>query len=260
MISLFLPSFELNDKTAIVTGAGRGIGRALAIGLAEAGADVALLARTKEDLMETAAIIEQKGRKTLVIPSDVTKREHVHRAIASVKSDFGKIDILVNNAGMNIRSKALEATDEEWQTIMDTNLRSAFMMSQEAGKVMKEQETGGKIINISSVAGQVALRTGVAYAATKAALMQMTKVLAMEWGQYGINVNSVGPWYFKTPLTEKLLDDEEYVNAILAVTPLKRIGELPELVGPVVFLSSDAGNYVTGQTLFVDGGMTIHGF
>lgn len=257
---MFLPSFQLDGKTAVVTGAGRGIGRALAIGLAEAGADVALLSRTEEDLKGTALAIEGLGRQALVLPTDVTDREQVHMAITNVKSKWGKIDILVNNAGMNIRSRALEVTDDEWQTIMDTNLKSAFMMSQEAGKVMKEQESGGKIINIASVAGQVALRTGVVYASTKAALMQMTKVLAMEWGQYGINVNAIGPWYFKTPLTEKLLSDEAYVNDILSVTPLKRIGELPELVGPAVFLSSDAGNYVTGQTLFVDGGMTIHGF
>ncbi|KIY22229.1 MULTISPECIES: SDR family NAD(P)-dependent oxidoreductase [Mesobacillus] len=257
---MFLPSFDLSRKTAIVTGAGRGIGRALAIGLAEAGADVAILARTENDLTETAGIIEKIGRKALILPTDVTKRDQIHTAIAEIEAKWGKIDILVNNAGMNIRSKALEVTDEEWQKIMDTNLKSAFMISQEAGRVMKNQPSGGKIINISSVAGQVALRTGVVYAATKAALMQMTKVLAMEWGQFGINVNSVGPWYFKTPLTEKLLEDEAYVKDILAVTPLKRIGELEELVGPVVFLSSDAGNYITGQTLFVDGGMTIHGF
>jgi NAD(P)-dependent dehydrogenase (short-subunit alcohol dehydrogenase family) len=257
---MFLPSFQLDGKTAVVTGAGRGIGRALAIGLAEAGADVALLSRTEEDLKGTAAAIGDLGRQALVLPTDVTDRVQVHMAIGDVKSKWGKIDILVNNAGMNIRSKALDVTDDEWQTIMDTNLKSAFMMSQEAGKVMKEQESGGKIINIASVAGQVALRTGVVYASTKAALMQMTKVLAMEWGQYGINVNAIGPWYFKTPLTEELLSDEAYVNDILAVTPLKRVGELPELVGPAVFLSSDAANYVTGQTLFVDGGMTIHGF
>ncbi|WP_210367815.1 glucose 1-dehydrogenase [Bacillus sp. REN3] len=257
---MFLPSFQLEGKKAIVTGAGRGIGRALAIGLSEAGADVALLSRTESDLEETAEAIRALGREALVKPTNVTDRNQVHNAITEIQANFGKIDILVNNAGMNIRSKALEVTDEEWETIVDTNLKSAFMMSQEAGKVMKEQSSGGRIINISSVAGHVALRTGVVYAATKAALIQMTKVLAMEWGQYGINVNSIGPWYFKTPLTEKLLADESYVKDILGVTPLKRIGELPELVGPVVFLSSDAGSYVTGQTLFVDGGMTIHGF
>lgn len=259
-MKLFLPSFRVDGKKAIVTGAGRGIGRALAIGLAEAGADVALLSRTREDLNETAAIIHSLERKALVLQTDVTKREEVQQAIRQVVNEWGTIDILVNNAGMNIRTKALEVTDDQWSTIMDTNLKSAFMVSQEVGKVMKDQGNGGRIISITSVGGQVALRTGVVYAATKAALIQMTKVLALEWGQYNINVNAIGPWYFKTPLTEKLLADQKYVNDILAVTPLKRIGELPELVGPVVFLSSDAGDYVHGQTLFVDGGMTIQGF
>ncbi|WP_027408611.1 SDR family NAD(P)-dependent oxidoreductase [Anoxybacteroides tepidamans] len=257
---MFLPSFRLDGKTAIVTGAGRGIGKAIAIGFAEAGADVAVLSRTKEDLETTAREIEALGQKAYVVPVDVTDRRAVQQAVAEVKESAGRIDILVNNAGMNIRTPALDVTDEQWETIMNTNLKSAFMMAQEVGAVMKEQESGGRIINISSVAGHVALRTGVVYAATKAALIQMTKVLAFEWGKYGIQVNSIGPWYFKTPLTEKLLQDQNYVNDILAVTPLKRIGELPELVGPAVFFASDAGSYVTGQTLFVDGGMTIHGF
>lgn len=257
---MYLPSFELKNKVAVVTGAGRGIGRAIAIGLAEAGANIALLSRTEEDLKEVASEIEKLGRKVVYIPTDVTSRNDVQKAVHMIKEQFSTIDILINNAGMNIRSKALDVTDEEWQTIMDTNLKSAFMMAQEVGKVMKENGTKGRIITISSVAGHVALRTGVVYAATKAAIIQMTKVLALEWGQYGINVNSIGPWYFKTPLTEKLLQDEQYVSEILAVTPLKRVGELPELVGPAVFLCSESASYITGQTLFVDGGMTINGF
>ncbi|MFI8576910.1 SDR family NAD(P)-dependent oxidoreductase [Rossellomorea aquimaris] len=256
---MYLPSFSLNDKLAAVTGAGRGIGRALSIGLAEAGADVVLLSRTRNDLEDTASEIEKLGRRAYIIPTDVTSREEIRKAISYIEDQNRSIDILINNAGMNIRSTALEVTDQEWQTIMDTNLKSAFMMSQVAGKHMMEKNQG-KIINIASVAGHVALRTGVVYASTKAAMIQMTKVLAMEWGKYNINVNSIGPWYFKTPLTAELLQNEEYVNDILAVTPLKRIGELEELVGPAVFLSSDASNYVTGQTIFVDGGMTIQGF
>jgi NAD(P)-dependent dehydrogenase (short-subunit alcohol dehydrogenase family) len=254
-----LNQFQLKNKVAIVTGAGRGIGQAIAIGLAEAGADVALLARTEDDLDSTARMIRDMGKKALVVPTDVTSRTAVLEAVEKTKNAFGQIDILINNAGMNIRSKAFDVTDEEWNQIMDTNLKSAFMMSQEVGKVMKEQ-VSGRIITISSVAGTVALRTGVAYAATKAALIQMTKVLAMEWGSYNIQVNAIGPWYFRTPLTEGLLQDPNYLAEIKAVTPLNRVGELPEIVGPAVFLSSEAASYITGQTLFVDGGMTIKGF
>lgn len=254
-----LPDFSLHNQVAIVTGAGRGIGQALAVGLAEAGADLVCLARTKKDLDQTAHLIEKAGRKALSIPTDITKRDEVQKAVQEAYKTFGKIDILVNNAGMNIRSKALDVTDEEWQTIMETNLHGAFMMAQETAKVMKEQHKG-KIVNITSVGGGIALRTGVVYASTKAALIQMTKNLAIEWAQYGININAVGPWYFRTPLTEKLLADEAYLNDILSRTPIKRVGELEDLVGPIVFLAGEGANYITGQTLFVDGGMTIYGF
>ncbi|MDQ0875460.1 NAD(P)-dependent dehydrogenase (short-subunit alcohol dehydrogenase family) [Paenibacillus sp. V4I3] len=256
---MFLPSFQLHNKIALVTGAGRGIGRALAIGLAEAGADVALFARTASDIEEVAHEIRALGRKAYPFTVDVTNREQIEEAVQQIIEQSGRLDILVNNAGMNIRSQALAVTDEEWDTIMQTNLKSAFLCSQIVGRHMQQKEYG-RIINIASVAGQVALRTGVVYAATKAAMIQMTKVLALEWGKYGINVNSIGPWYFKTPLTEKILANPEYLAEIIARTPLGRVGELEELVGPAVFLASDAANYVTGQTLFVDGGMTIYGF
>ncbi|KIL44155.1 SDR family NAD(P)-dependent oxidoreductase [Jeotgalibacillus soli] len=257
---MYLPSFRLDHKTAIVTGAGRGIGRALAIGLAEAGADVVLISRTKNDLENTADTIRQLGVKAYVMTVDVTSREEITACVEEIKESVMSIDILVNNAGINIRSAAADVTDEEWTKIMETNVKSAFMMSQEVGKIMKKQGTGGSILSVSSVAGHVALRTGVAYAASKAALIQMTKVLALEWGKDNIRVNSIGPWYFETPLTEQLLTNDEYLHDILAVTPLNRIGQLNELVGPAILLVSEAGSYVTGQTLFVDGGMTIQGF
>lgn len=256
---MYLPSFRIEGKKALVTGAGRGIGRALAVGLAEAGADVALVARTREQLEETAELVRSAGQAALVLPADIRDPEQVRSAVDAAYEWGGKLDVLVNNAGMNIRSQALDVTDEEWETIFQTNLKSAFLFSQAAGRHMKEQGSG-RIINIASVAGQVALRTGVVYGSTKAAMMQMTKILALEWGKFGINVNAIGPWYFKTPLTEKLLADEEYLNDILSRTPLKRVGELEDLVGPAVFLASDAAAYITGQTLFVDGGMTIFGF
>ncbi|QNR21089.1 glucose 1-dehydrogenase [Exiguobacterium sp. Helios] len=255
---MYLPSFRLDQKTVLVTGAGRGIGRALAIGMAEAGADVLLVARTESDLQETAKQIEQLGRRSFVLTCDVTDRMQVQAMVERAYTYVDQIDVLVNNAGMNIRSKALDVTEDEWETIQQTNLKSAFLFSQEVGRRM--QDTGGSILNIASVAGHVALRTGVVYATTKAALIQMTKVLALEWGPKNIRVNAIGPWYFKTPLTEALLADPTYLQDIVDVTPLGRVGELTELVGPAVFLSSDAGTYVTGQTLFVDGGMTIKGF
>lgn len=257
---MYLPSFRLDGLTAVVTGAGRGIGRALAIGLTEAGADVAILSRTAEDLELVAREIRSlTGKEALPLAVDVTDRAALTAAVARTMEHFGKIDILINNAGMNIRTPALEVTDEEWDRIVQTNLKSAFMLSQLVGEHMK-QHNRGRIINISSVAGHTALRTGVVYGSTKAALIQMTKILALEWGKFGIRVNSVGPWYFPTPLTEKLLANEAFVKEVEARTPLGRIGQLEELVGPVVFLASDASNYVTGQTLYVDGGMTIYGF
>lgn len=256
---MFLPSFDLKGKTAVVTGAGRGIGRAIAIGFAEAGADVALMARTKDDLEEVAAHIRQIGQQVYIFETDIKEESQVKDAIATLEMEVGKIDILVNNAGMNIRTPAIDVTSEEWDHIVQTNLKGAFTMSQAVGRHMKKHQDG-RIINITSVAGHVALRTGVVYGATKAALIQMTKTLALEWGNDGIRVNAIGPWYFRTPLTESLLQDESYVSEIKARTPLSRVGELEELVGPAVFLASDASNYMTGQTLFVDGGMTIYGF
>lgn len=250
-----LKSFSLEGKTAIVTGAGKGIGKAIAQAVAEAGANVMLVARTESDLAEVQKEIGN-GRTAYAV-ADITVREQIQDVVAKTIEQFGAIDVLVNNAGMNIRSPLADATDAEWHKIMDTNTHSVFMFSQE---VAKKMSSGGSIVNISSVGGERALKTGVVYAASKAAIIQMTKVMAMEWGPRNIRVNAIGPWYFKTPLTEKLLNDKAYLDSILAVTPMKRVGELPEVATPVVFLASDAASYITGQTLFVDGGMTIHGF
>lgn len=250
-----LASFRLEGKTAIVTGAGKGIGRAIALALGEAGANVLLVARTENDLKQVME--EMAGDRTAYAVADVTDRNEIQSAVEKAVEQFGSVDILVNNAGMNIRSKLDDATDSEWHKIMDTNAQSVFMFSQEAAKHMNK---GASIINISSVGGDRALKTGVIYAASKAAIIQMTKVMAMEWGERGIRVNAIGPWYFRTPLTENVLSDQDYLDSILAVTPLKRVGELPEVASPVVFLASDAAGYITGQTLFIDGGMSIHGF
>lgn len=252
-------TFDLTGKRAIVTGASRGIGRSLAIGLAAAGAQVVLLARSPDALTEVAQEIESAtGRAAEVAVCDLRDAASVRKAVDEVTTR-GAVDVLINNAGINIRTPAVDVTDEEWQTIIDTDLRGTFFMAQQVGRTMVAQRSGS-IINVSSVGGHVALRTGVVYAAAKAGVIQMTKVLAMEWGKHGVRVNGIAPWYFRTPLTEKLLADEQYHADVVGRTPLGRVGRVEELVGPAVFLASDAASYVTGHTLFVDGGMSVFGF
>lgn len=256
----YLPNFSLAGKRCIITGASRGIGRALAVGLAEAGGDVVIIGRDESMLAETRELIAVLApeRSAEVYTCDVRDAEAVTKTVAAI-ADKGTVDVLVNNAGLNIRVPALDVTEEQWQTVIDTDLKGAFFMAQQVGRVMVKQQSGS-IVNVSSVGGHVALRTGVVYAAAKAGIIQMTKVLGMEWGKHHVRVNGIAPWYFRTPLTEKLLDDPEYLKDILQRTPLNRVGEVRELVGPAVFLASDAASYVTGHTLFVDGGMSVFGF
>jgi NAD(P)-dependent dehydrogenase (short-subunit alcohol dehydrogenase family) len=251
--------FSLEGKVALVTGAGRGIGKALALGLAQDGADLVCLSRTESEVAATAAACRELGRRAMAVTADITRKEQVEAAVAAALDQMGRIDILVNNAGMNIRTPALDLPEKDWDTVVDTNLKGPFLVAQTVGQHMC-RAGGGRIINIASVGGGVALRTGVAYGSSKAGLIHMTRVLALEWAKFGVTVNAIGPWYFKTSLTEKVLADPQYLAEILARTPLKRVGELEELVGPVVFLASDASSYVTGQCLYVDGGMTIYGF
>jgi NAD(P)-dependent dehydrogenase (short-subunit alcohol dehydrogenase family) len=251
--------FSLEGKKAIVTGAGRGIGKSLAVGLAESGADVTVVARTRSDLEEVAGEIESLGRRAHIVTADMTNLEEHSRIVDETIEHLGGLHILVNNAGMNIRTKALEVSEQDWDRVADLDLKSVFFMTQAAGRVMCEQKYG-KVVNIVSVAGQVALRTGVAYGSSKAGLIHMTKVLALEWAKSGVNLNAIAPWYFRTPLTEKQLSDESFVQEVLDHTPMGRIGDVQDLVGPAIFLSSDAASYITGQTLSVDGGMTIYGF
>ncbi|MCA1009420.1 SDR family NAD(P)-dependent oxidoreductase [Halobacillus halophilus] len=255
---MYLPDFRLDNKLAVVTGGTKGIGKAIALAYAESGADVILIARNEKHLNKMKDAVESLGQQAYTICKDIQQYDAIKEEVEEIRGDRA-IDIWVNNAGMNIRSEAEHVSEEEWDQIVSTNMKSAFFLSQYAGRVMKQHKQG-KIINISSVGGHTALRTGVVYAMTKSALIQMTKNLALEWGKYQINVNAIGPWYFPTSLTEQLLQDEDYVQSILERTPLNRIGKLEELSGAAVFLASDAGNYMTGQTLFVDGGMTIYGF
>ncbi len=256
---MFLPNFRLDGKLAVVTGATKGIGYAITMSYAEAGADVIIVSRTEEDVYQVKEEVEALGRKAYPVVANVQQYQTIIDSIEEQISADQPIDIWVNNAGMNIRSDALHVSEEEFDQIIQTNMKSAFFLSQYAAKRMKDFERG-KIINITSVAGHVALRTGVVYGMTKSALIQMTKTLSLEWGKYNIHVNAIGPWYFPTSLTEKLLENEQYVQEIKDRTPMGRIGKLEELAGSAVFLGSEASNYITGQTLFVDGGMTVYGF
>lgn len=255
---MYLPNFRLDHRLAIVTGGTKGIGRAITLAFAESGADVIIIARNSRELDQVKDDVEELGQRAFPIVEDINHYDLIIEKVEHIRQGR-PIDIWVNNAGMNIRSEAASVSESEWDQIINTNMKSAFFLSQYAGRIMMDNRAG-KIINISSVGGHTALRTGVVYAMTKSALIQMTKNLALEWGKHNINVNAIGPWYFPTSLTEKLLQDEEYVKEILARTPLNRIGKLEELSGAAVFLASDAGNYMTGQTLLVDGGMTIYGF
>lgn len=252
--------FDVRGMKVLVTGASKGIGFALAEGFAKAGAEVAMVSKTESALVEAAEKLARRyDVKISAQVGDVSRPQDVLHCVNETLRELGKIDVLINNAGLNVRVPAVDVTEENWNTVLDTDLKGAFFVAQSVGKQMI-QKGSGSIINISSVGGHVALRTGVAYAAAKAGLNHITRVLAVEWAQKGVRVNAIGPWYFKTPLTEKLLEDTAYVEDILARTPMRRVGDVQELVGPAIFLASRASSYVTGQILNVDGGMSVYGF
>ena len=247
------PSTDLTGKTAIVTGGSKGIGFGMACALANVGADIVVVSRNLAEGEQAAAEIKGMGRKAIAISCDVTDAAAVDAMVGKAVATFGKVDILLNNAGMNIRKPIVDLTAEEWDRVLDTNLKGIFLVAQRVGQEMIKQKSG-KVINIASILGMIGLPMLGPYAASKGGIVQLTKVLALEWAQYNINVNAIAPAYIRTPMTEGWLTDKERLNAILASTPMGRLGGVEDLAGPVVFLASDMASYVTGHTLMVDGG------
>jgi NAD(P)-dependent dehydrogenase (short-subunit alcohol dehydrogenase family) len=247
--------FDLTGRVALVTGAGRGLGRTMALALASAGADLALVSRTEHELEELADEINSLGRSARHYRCDITDETSVETCFAAVVEDFGKLDILLNNAGINVRKPVLELDVAEYDSVLKTNLRGYFLCARAAGRHMVERGSG-KVINISSILGHVALATQAAYASSKGGIEQLTKVLALEWATANVQVNALAPTYFETPLTRPLFDDPERNAFITERTPMRRWGQPHELAGAVIFLASDASNFITGQSLLVDGGWT----
>jgi len=250
--------FDLTGKKALVTGAGRGIGQAVALGLAYAGADVGLVARTESELKAVAAEVKEIGRRAAVATADLTVTADIPALVGGLAGELGGIDILVNNAGTNIPQDSVDVTEDAWDTIMAINLKSCFFMAQTVGKMMIEQGRGGRIINMTSQTGSVALIKRAAYCASKAGLNLVTKVLAMEWGPHEILVNAVAPTFVETEMTRPMLADPEFRQYALAKNVLKRFGTTDDVAGAVVYLASPAANLVTGHILLVDAGWTAH--
>ena len=250
--------FDLTSKVAVVIGGTSGIGRAIAHGLAEAGADVVPTSRRMEQVAETARAIEARGRRSLEVVSDVSDKASLENLLNSCVETLGKVDILVNSAGKTKRTPTVDVSEPEWNDILDTNVTGTLRACQVFGRHMLERKYG-RIVNIASLSTFVALYEVAAYSASKAAVASLTKSLAIEWAPHGVNVNAIAPGVFRTALNQKLLDETDRGKEFLLRTPMKRFGRVEELAGAAVFLASDAASFVTGEVLVVDGGFLASG-
>jgi NAD(P)-dependent dehydrogenase (short-subunit alcohol dehydrogenase family) len=249
---------SLAGRTAVVVGGTSGIGRALAYGLADAGADVIATGRRAELVDEVANEIEKRGRRSLRVPADVTDRASLEKLLKACVSAFGRVHILVNSAGKTKRISSLEMTEEQWDDIIETNLTGTLRACQVFGRHMVA-ERYGRIVNIGSLASFVGLHEVAAYTASKSGVAGLTRALAVEWAPFGVCVNAIAPGVFRTELNQKLLDGTDRGRELLARTPMKRWGKVEELAGAAVFLASDAASFVTGEVLTVDGGFLASG-
>jgi 2-deoxy-D-gluconate 3-dehydrogenase len=249
---------RVDGKVAFITGAGSGLGQASAVALAQAGAEIALTELPgKENLaQDTVRMVEAAGRRALDIPLDVTRLTMITAAIEQVLKHYGRIDILVNNAGINVPRLAVDVTEEDWDRVLDVNLKGVFFVAQAVAKTAMIPRGGGKVINIASQNGVIGYIYRAAYCASKAGVVNLTRVLALEWASYHINVNAVGPTFLETPLTRPMFENAEFKADVLRRIPLGRIGKPEDVVGAVVYLASPAADLVTGHTLLVDGGWT----
>ncbi|RZW26857.1 MAG: glucose 1-dehydrogenase [Desulfobulbaceae bacterium] len=250
-----LDLFNLSGKVAIITGASRGLGQYLARALALAGADVVMTSRNVESLKEFTQEIESLGRKVLPLPLDVREHQSIQNMADAAYDHFGRIDILVNNAGCNVRKPAVDVDWEDWNLVVDTNLRGGFFVAQAVARKMIPVRYG-RIINIGSVTTVAGYAGITPYCASRGGVKQMTMSLADDWGQYDITVNCLAPGWFKTAQTKVLYDNQEWVDYLVDRIPLKRVGQPNDLDGTVIYLASDASAYMTGQTVLVDGGIS----
>jgi Tropinone reductase 1 len=256
-----LPSnrWTLTGKKALITGATKGIGLAIAQEFLALGAQVMIVARNAEAVQQQLDIWNQLGLNAHGVAADVAISSERQKIFAHIVQKMGGLDLLINNVGTNIRKQAVDYTPEEYESIFQTNLTSVFEMCRLVYPLLKTSGRGS-IVNIGSVAGLVAIRTGAPYGMTKAALLQLTRSLAVEWASDHIRVNTIAPWFIRTPLTEPLLGNPETLDAVIAQTPMKRVGEPQEIAGLAAFLCTSAASYITGQCIAVDGGFSAFGF
>ena len=252
-----LPSLRLDNRVAIVTGAGRGLGQAIALGLAQSGAHVAVteLPPRLDTAEGTAGQIRALGRRALALPLDVTQLPSIQRMVDLALAEFGRVDVLVNNAGINIPRLALDVSEEDWDQVLDVNLKGLFVCSQAVGRHMVAQREGA-IVNVASQMGVVGYSHRSAYCASKAGVVNLTRVLAFEWAPYQVRVNAIGPTFILTALTAPMFEDKAFAEDVFRRIPLGRLGRPEDVVGAVVYLASPAAAMVTGHTLLIDGGWT----